>query len=291
MNLSVRQAHDKMRAWRLIDSGEGDAFYNMAIDEAIAIAVMNGSAPPTLRFYGWKVPSVSLGHFQRIDDIDLNYCIDNNLPVVRRPTGGRAILHGDELTYSFSAKNEDGFSGGLRESYSLLGNAFLKAMRMLGLDAEMMQRRQKGSILTRSPLCFNSTSLGEISLRGGKLIGSAQRRWKEGFLQQGSIPYSIDMEKTRAVFRMRPDESMSLRGLGTFINIDIGGIKQAILMAFEEAFNINFVLSRLSREEVLLAERLQKEKYLLSEWNLLGSKRERSPVFETSRTLNDNRQG
>ncbi|MFN3396292.1 MAG: biotin/lipoate A/B protein ligase family protein [Thermodesulfovibrionales bacterium] len=279
-----------MNAWRLIDSGEGDAFYNMAIDEAIAIAVMNGVVPPTLRFYGWKVPSVSLGHFQRIDDINLNYCIENNLPVVRRPTGGRAILHGDELTYSFSARNEDGFSGGLMESYSLIGNAFLEALRMLGLDAEMMQRRQKGSILTRSPLCFNSTSIGEISLRGIKLIGSAQRRWKGGFLQQGSIPYSIDLEKTIGVFRMMP-ESISLKGLGSFINIDIGSIKKAILKAFEKTFNISLVLSCLSHEEVFLAERLQREKYLLPEWNHSGLKGGFYSTFETPLMLNNNKQG
>lgn len=279
-----------MRAWRLIDSGEGDAFHNMAIDEAIAMAVMNGTAPTTLRFYGWKVPSVSLGHFQRIDDINLNYCIENNLPVVRRPTGGRAILHGDELTYSFSARNEDGFSGGLMESYSSIGEAFLKALRMLGLDVEIMQRRQKGSVLTRSPLCFNSTSIGEISLRGIKLIGSAQRRWKGGFLQQGSIPYSIDLEKTMGVFRMRP-ESISLKGIGSFINIDMESIKKAILKSFEKTFNITFVLSRLSHEEVFLAERLQKEKYLLPEWNLSGSKKGVYSTFETPLMLNNNKQG
>ncbi|MFN3480459.1 MAG: biotin/lipoate A/B protein ligase family protein [Thermodesulfovibrionales bacterium] len=279
-----------MKVWRLIDSGEGDAFFNMALDEAIATFVINGTAPPTLRFYGWEVPSVSLGHFQKIDDINLNYCSENNLPVVRRPTGGRAILHGDELTYSFSARNEDGFSGGLMESYSLIGNAFLEALRMLGLDAEMMQRRQKGSILTRSPLCFNSTSIGEISLRGIKLIGSAQRRWKGGFLQQGSIPYSIDLEKTKGIFRVMP-ESISLRGIGSFINIDMGSIKKAILKAFEKTFNINLVLSCLSRDEIFLAERLQKEKYLLPEWNLVGSKGGFYSTFETPLMLNDNKQG
>lgn len=274
-----------MMEWRLIDSGKGDPFYNMALDEAIAIAVINGSTPPTLRFYGWTVSSVSLGYFQRTDDVDLQFCQTNGIPIVRRPTGGRAILHGEELTYSLSARNEGAFSVGLKETYSLIGSAFLKALMMLGLDVEIMQKRQKGNILTRSPLCFDSTSLGEISLRGVKLIGSAQRRWKEGFLQQGSIPFSIDLDKTKGVFRVMPDKPIRLKGLSSFIQIDGGDMKRAILNAFEETFKIRFVLSHPSHEETLLAERLLLEKYLRPEWNLYRELKD-EPLMR----LNDNRQ-
>jgi lipoate-protein ligase A len=90
--------------WRLIDSGPGDAFYNMALDEAIATGVRKGAAAPTLRLYGWDRPSLTLGCFQKTADINIEYCRSHDIPVVRRPTGGRAILHGDELTYSLSAK-------------------------------------------------------------------------------------------------------------------------------------------------------------------------------------------
>lgn len=258
--------------WRLIDSDSQDAPFNMAIDEAIAIEVINGTAPPTLRFYGWICPSVSLGYFQKTADIDLNYCIENDIPVVRRPTGGRAILHGDELTYSFSARNEDGFMGGLRESYALIGKAFFEALRMLGLDVAMMQVRPRGRNLTRSPLCFNSISLGEISLNGYKLIGSAQRRWGQGFLQQGSIPFSVDMEKVRNVFRVMPGKSLELKGLRSFMSIDMEVIKKTIARAFERTFNIRLVQSCPTHGEVLLAERLLEERYLRSDWNLWGIK-------------------
>lgn len=101
-----------MTTWRLIDSGPCDASYNMALDEAIAVFVRRGRSCPALRLYGWETPSVSLGSFQKLDDIDEEYCSHENIPVVRRPTGGRAVLHGDELTYSFSSKNEGRFSRG-----------------------------------------------------------------------------------------------------------------------------------------------------------------------------------
>lgn len=268
--------------WRLIDSGEGDAFYNMALDEAIAFTVINRTAPPTLRFYAWKSPSISLGYFQRVSDIDLAFCQENNLPVVRRPTGGRAILHGDELTYSFSSTNSGSFSCNLKESYSLIGNAFLRAFRMLGLDVDIMEKRQRGSVLTRSPLCFKSTSLGEISLEGVKLIGSAQRRWVGGFLQQGCIPYSVDEERMRRVFKVHPEYPLEIKGLRSFLDINNVDIKEAISKAFEEMFNVRFVPSRPSDEEILLAENLLREKYLRSDWNLYRSVQ--SPLM-----LSDNR--
>lgn len=257
--------------WRLIDSGEGDAYANMAIDEAITFSVIKGGSPPTLRFYAWKVPSVSLGYFQRIDDIDIAYCLENNLPVVRRPTGGRAILHDDELTYSFASANTGVFDTGLRESYYLLGQCFFYAFQMLGLDVEMMNKRQRGSILTRSPLCFNSTSFGEITFKGFKLIGSAQRRWQKGFLQQGSIPFCIDEEMTKRIFKLPNDRFAEMKGLRNFIDIDRHKMKKAITHAFEEIFNVRLVLSHLSEDELLLAEDLLRGRYLRSEWNLSRS--------------------
>ncbi len=240
----------------------------MALDEAIAMDVIDGSVPPTLRFYGWMVPSVSLGYFQRIDDIDLGYCLDNNLPVVRRPTGGRAILHNEELTYSFSARNDHGFSSGLKETYSIIARAFSEAMRRIGLEVEIMQNRKRADILGRSPLCFNSTSLGEITFKGTKIIGSAQRRWRKGFIQQGTIPYNVHIEKMKGAFKIPSEETINLKGLSSFIKIDKGDVKKAITEAFEATFDIRLVWSHPSEGEVLLAERLLREKYLRPEWNL-----------------------
>ncbi|WP_203472666.1 lipoate--protein ligase family protein [Dissulfurispira thermophila] len=265
-----------MTDWRLIDSGLCDAAYNMALDEAIAISVRNSNAPPTLRFYNWRCTSVSLGSFQKIADINIEYCINNNIPVVRRPTGGRGILHGDELTYSFSARNEGFFSGGLLETYHRLSLAFQSSLHRMGLKVTIKTQRESVANLTRSPLCFKSTSYGEISLDGKKLIGSAQKRWKDGFLQQGSIPYSIDYEKIDLVFKtIAPSlrQSKEILGLRKLIpNFEHEKFKEYIKSAFEEIFNITFIVSHPSPHEQRLALLLLSEKYQHPHWTLRTTK-------------------
>ncbi|HYA14410.1 MAG TPA: hypothetical protein VEF33_08745, partial [Syntrophales bacterium] len=103
----------------------------MALDEAIACSVRQGGSPATLRFFGWLKPSVSLGAFQKISDIDTRWCADHNVPIVRRPTGGRGILHNDELTYSFSARDDGLFSTGLLDAYRKISSAFALGMRKI----------------------------------------------------------------------------------------------------------------------------------------------------------------
>ena len=260
-----------MTEWRLVDSGPCAASYNMALDEAIATEVRKGNAPATLRFYGWERASVSLGLFQKITDLNLPYCISNSIPVVRRPTGGRAILHGDELTFSFSAGNEGFFSRGLLDTYRQLSAALKSALDMLGVDITMKTERESGETLTRSPLCFKSTSYGEISCRGNKLIGSAQKRWKDGFLQQGSIPYVIDEESTRKIFNFAPfsDIRDGMIGLREVLpDLDPEQFKEAIRISFEKTFRLRFRCSGLSPEEVRLARELAVQKYRSSHRNL-----------------------
>ncbi|VAX30392.1 Lipoate-protein ligase A, partial [hydrothermal vent metagenome] len=194
-----------------MDTGISDASSNMAVDEAVAEMALKGIVPPTLRFYGWTVPSVSLGCFQKSEDIDREYCEYRDIPIVRRPTGGRAILHGSEITYSFTSRNAvPPFSSGLLSSYGHLSRAFYTALKSLGIDVEMKNRREKGRILTGSALCFQSVSYGELSINSRKVIGSAQKRWKEGFLQQGSIQMKIDPGLITRVFRNTDTEKISL---------------------------------------------------------------------------------
>jgi lipoate-protein ligase A len=169
----------------------------MALDEAIAIAVRQNTSPPTLRTYGWSAKSVSIGYFQRINDINIDYCHNNTIPIVRRPTGGRAIFHGDEITYSFSAKTTSGlFSKGLQDSYKKISTALGLALRKADLSPELKLMRETKHPLSASdgqknPLCFRSISFGEIAIMGKKVVGSAQKRWPDGLLQQGSIPFLI----------------------------------------------------------------------------------------------------
>lgn len=186
----------------------------MALDAAVARAVREALAPMTLRVYGWREPSLSLGAFQRLEGMDLVFLSRRKIPVVRRPTGGRAILHVNELTYSFSSRYEGPFrAASLFDCYRIISAAIEDALRRAGVPAEICrERRHPGTghpgpaahaALNRPAAhaaCFESVSYGEITVKGRKLVGSAQRRWPEGFLQQGSIPFEIDEALHRNVF-------------------------------------------------------------------------------------------
>ncbi|MBI4823624.1 MAG: lipoate--protein ligase family protein [Nitrospirae bacterium] len=255
-----------MSEWRIIDSGDGDAFYNMALDEAISASVRKGNAPPTLRFYGWAKPSLSIGCFQGTKDIDSDYCKEKDIPIVRRPTGGRAILHDKELTYSFSSRSVGVFSDGLRDTYKKISSALSIAMERLGIQSEM-QDSFSGSY-ARSPLCFQSSSYGELSFNGRKLIGSAQRRWNDGFLQQGSIPYRIDYAKIKRIF---PNTTLHRRQEIPLIQLykpdNVTTLKDAIRESFEMLFDVKFIRSNPIQKEEVSAQELLSEKYLVHEWN------------------------
>jgi len=260
--------------WRYIDDRHCPAAFNMALDEAISVALKNNASPPTLRLYGWDMPSVSIGYFQKISDINTGYCLSNNIPVVRRLTGGRAILHGKEITYSLSAKTSGHFAGGLLESYKKIGTALSLALSQTGLSTEMkiskMPAESKSpGIGLKSPLCFQSASYGEITLRNKKIIGSAQKRWPGSFLQQGSIPLATDRDTLMHVFRLR-----SLCGPGVLpagLEEVVPGtnaerLKESIRRSFEETFEVHLIPSSATKEEVSLAMQLEAQKYLSHEW-------------------------
>ncbi len=261
--------------WRLIESGPSTASYNMALDEAIAVFVRKGGLPPTLRLYGWDRPSVSLGCFQRISDVNSSYCGEKGIAIVRRPTGGRAILHRDEMTYSFSARTSGRgpFSKGLLDSYKKIGEAFYLAFGKIGISVETKAEREKGRVLAGSPLCFQSSSYGEILIGNRKVVGSAQKRWDDGLLQQGSIPYSYDEELIRNIFGEGRHTSLRECAVGlreVIPEFDEARFREIIASSFEETFGISFVPALPSREEGALALELEQEKYLPARWNSLG---------------------
>jgi lipoate-protein ligase A len=243
----------------------------MALDEAIATLVRKDGLPPALRLYGWDRPSVSLGCFQRTSDVDIGYCRAKVIPIVRRPTGGRAILHDDELTYSFSAGTGHGpFSEGLLDSYKKISAAFHMAFRKTGVAAESKPQREKGRVLAGSPLCFQSSSYGEILIGNKKVVGSAQKRWDDGLLQQGSIPYCYNGGRIRKIFG--DEKYTSLRDCAVGLKdvlpeLDEAKFREIIAASFEEVFGISFVPALPSQEESALALELEQEKYLLARWN------------------------
>ncbi|MCC7119692.1 MAG: lipoate--protein ligase family protein, partial [Anaerolineales bacterium] len=183
--------------WRLIHTSPASGTWNMAADEAILEHVQRGETLPTLRLYSWNPACLSLGQAQPFKDVDGERLQARGWDVVRRLTGGRAILHTDELTYAVSGKTEEPIlAGGVLESYNRLAQALLYAIRELGLPVEMKERESAGHASSATnPVCFEVPSTYEITVNEKKLIGSAQARKKEGVLQHGSLPLFGDLTR------------------------------------------------------------------------------------------------
>ncbi len=191
--------------FRLIDSGFNTPSMNMAIDEALL-----GTKPPVLRFYAWKPAGLSIGYFQSIKSFNFENLKKNNVKLVRRLTGGNAVLHDKELTYSFiidmskmqsifeHVKNPNGVFNknnmpkSVIESYREISKGLLLGLKNLGLKAEMNEEVAKGE---KSAVCFNDPSWYEILVNGKKIIGSAQKRINGKILQHGAILIDVDVEK------------------------------------------------------------------------------------------------
>jgi len=182
--------------WRLLRTPPDRGAWNMALDEAILEAVGRREALPTLRLYAWEPPCLSLGYAQSVSEVDMDRLEARGWDLVRRPTGGRAILHTDELTYSVAAPPDEArLAGTLLESYNRLAGALLAALRQLGLQVEMQAHRTVPEGQNVNPVCFEVPSTYEITVGGRKLVGSAQARRREGILQHGTLPLTGDLSR------------------------------------------------------------------------------------------------
>ena len=183
-------------SWRLlIEDSPRSGAANMAVDEAIAEAAAAGAVPPTLRFYRWNPPTVTLGRHQKLADVDETQIAARGYDLVRRATGGRAILHIDELTYSVSGPIEEPrMAGGVMDAYLRFSNALLSGLSTLGLKAEKAGGRTRAG-RELSAACFETPSAYEITAGGRKLMGSAQSRRKGYVLQHGSLPLWGDVTR------------------------------------------------------------------------------------------------
>ncbi|MCJ7715817.1 MAG: lipoate--protein ligase family protein, partial [Anaerolineales bacterium] len=189
-----------LTTWRLILSNPLPGKINMAIDAAILAAVEQNEVPPTLRLYRWDPPCLSLGYSQNYNAVNADEIIKRGWDIVRRPTGGRAILHTDELTYAvIGPKSDPRLEGGLMDSYRQLSRALSKALTELGLPVEI--HSGKNPLAHHQPVCFENPSDFEITVEGKKIIGSAQARKKMGILQHGSLPLGGDLTRITAVLQ------------------------------------------------------------------------------------------
>lgn len=255
---------------RLIVQGKNSAAFNMALDEAISEAVRKKISPPTIRFYQWDIPSVTIGYFQKISDVNTGYCTEMGYPVIRRITGGRAILHDKELTYSVSSSRDfPPFGDRLFENYTLISTAFTQGLAMLGVNAHMSFLKKRAEVGRRYPACFKAVSYGEVTVEGRKVIGSAQKRYHDGFLQQGSIMIDFSPKELSNVLNGCAEEDC--REIGSVSNasgkISLGDLRLSLKEAFENELRVKLVADGPGEFELSLAEELETKKYSIPEWN------------------------
>ena len=192
--------------WRFIDSGNGSPSFNMALDEALLEWHSNGEIPPVIRFYGWNPATLSIGYFQKVDkEIDLESVRKQGLGFVRRPTGGRGVLHEHELTYSvIVSESHPRMPKTVTEAYRVISEGILKGFHQLGLNAyfAVPKTAEERDTLKNphSAVCFDAPSWYELVVEGRKVAGSAQTRQKGVILQHGSILLDLDEKKLFSLF-------------------------------------------------------------------------------------------
>lgn len=258
--------------WRLLITPPARGAWNMAVDEALLEAAGSGQSLPTLRLYAWNPPCLSLGYAQSFAEVDLVRLQARGWEVVRRATGGRAILHTDELTYSVTAPPEEPrVAGTVLESYQRLARALLWAVHALGLPVEVEEHAAPSSAAP-GPVCFEVPSAYEIVVGGKKLVGSAQARKKAGVLQHGTLPLSGDLTRiTQAL--VFPDEmaraaaAEKLLTRATTAESVLGQVlpwetaAQAFVEGFERQLGLTLVRGELTSAEQAHAEELFQKKY------------------------------
>lgn len=216
----------------------------MAIDRAIQIAVSEGSAPPTLRIYRWERPTVTLGRFQSLEDVDREACREYGIDLARRHTGGRGVLHDDEVTYSIVARTSDGVPRGTAASYRFLSAGLVETYRALGVPAEFLER---DAVSTDAAACYLISTRADLVAKGRKLSGSAQVWSRETVLQHGSVQRTRDVRMESRVFRLGAEGERELEQhastLSDFLEPlpDVDTLAEALVEGFEVGLHVTLV--------------------------------------------------
>lgn len=264
--------------WRLIADPPLDGATNMAIDEAILEAVGRSEARPTLRLFRWEPACLSLGYAQPASDVDRERLAARGWHLVRRMTGGRAILHTDELTYSVTLPIGHPLAAGtIVQSYQRLSAALLRAVEQLGLAARAAPKSANGP--ASGPVCFEVPSDYEITADGKKLVGSAQVRKQNAALQHGSLPLTGDVTRiadalaypddaTRARARLRIAERATTFAAAAGHEVSWDQAAETVAACFAIAFDLDLQPGVLSESETARTAELRATRYAADGWNL-----------------------
>lgn len=272
--------------WRLLQSGPADGYWNMAVDEAMLDALVAGVGRPTLRFYAWVPAAVSLGFFQPLDEnIDVAEIKRRGFGLVRRPSGGRAILHKDEVTYSVTVPADDIERGhSVMASYRIISRGIEAGLARLGVGAELADRRDEPRMRAQGlpTVCFAKAARCDMVVDGRKIVGSAQTRRRGVILQHGSIPICIDPAEHLAVMPGGGTDSESQAqlqqaacgvadALGRPISYE--ELCGALEAGFTEKMGITLEPGPLSEWEQHRAQELYENRYTTEAWNAHPARR------------------
>lgn len=247
--------------WRLLETEDNTAFTNMAIDRAVLVANSKGKVPPTVRFYTWKPSAISIGYFQSLEDeVDLEACKKLGVDYVRRITGGGAVFHDKELTYSIVIpESHSQISKNIIESYGRICGAIMKGLKHLGIESKY-------------------APINDIITNGKKISGNAQTRKLKTVLQHGTVLMDVDVDKMFSLLKV-PNEKIKDKMiadvkervtsvkqiLGEKINFK--EVAKAMKIGFEKEFDIDLADGKLTNEEIRLSKKFEKECFLARDWN------------------------
>ena len=268
--------------WNFIQSGKCSPSFNMALDEALLDWHSKGEIGPVLRLYEWDPATLSIGYFQSVEkEIDMDAVKQQNLGFVRRPTGGRGVLHEHELTYSVIVSEEyPNMPETVTEAYRVISGGLLEGFRNLGLDASFSVPSGELSEQLKSPesaVCFDASSWYELVVEGKKVAGSAQTRQKGVILQHGAILLSLDEDKLVSLFKFDsesirekvrialPKKAVAIDRL-TDRPITIEMCREAFSKGFEKALAIELVPYILTEEQLATVRDIEQRKYANPEW-------------------------
>ena len=247
--------------WRLLETENNTAAVNMAIDRAVLVANSGGKVPPTVRFFTWKPPAISIGYFQSLEEeVDLEVCRKLGVDYVRRITGGGAVFHDEELTYSIVIpESHSQIPKNIIESYGRICGALMKGLKHLGIESKY-------------------APINDIITGGKKISGNAQTRKAKTVLQHGTILMDVDVDKMFSLLKV-PNEKIKdkliadvkqrVTSIKKVIGRDIGfkEIAESMKIGFEEEFNIELVEGNLNNEEIELTKKFEKECFSTRDWN------------------------
>jgi len=261
-------------SYRFINTTPLEAALNMAIDEAILTHYLKGLVPPTLRTFRWTQTAITLGRFQNVErEIEQERCQQNGVALVRRPTGGRAVYHRDEFTYSLVIGKRENVPSGVVAAYAYLAQGLQTALQQLGITSELSEEHVSKN---PSAACFASSTQADLTAHGFKIIGSAQVWKDDALLQQGSLPLD-DRSAEFFSFLRFPTEAARTEALALYQTkttplhtfdptVTREQVAEAFVTGFGDALHTQFVQEELSQSEWDMAQQLAEEKYNTLMW-------------------------